>query len=385
MRKTTAYLGTGRRNTKKECKKARLKTWRDLQTNIEGTSDMNKFQKNVQWSEHVTLGTITKENGEQTKSGIDTIEYLSQVHFNKATPLKPTQYKPDRISKVTVDSWDNNINTEEKVLAAFKTFKIKKSLGSDGIHPAILQQLPGETITYITKLYRICVLLGYTPTRWKECKIECIPKPGKGSYQIAKAWRPISLTNYLLKALEKLCCRNMDAKIELNPIHTRQHGFRTDRNTETSISNVVKYIETHIHQEQHVLAVFLDIQAAFDTIDPKQVKNALLLHGGDPTMVKWYYNYITHRNLHIEVKGSEAKLSTSTGFPQGGVCSAKFWIVAFNEAIQILNKHGVYGNGFADDCVALIGGSNTDQMMSRMQKVVNSFLIRSRAVARIKQ
>ena len=95
------------------------------------------------------------------------------------------------------------------------------------------------------------------------------------------------------------------------------------------------------------------------------------MHGGDPTVVKWYYNYITHRNLHIEVKGSEAKLSTNTGFPQGGVCSAKFWIVAFNEAIQILNTHGVYGNGFADDCVALIGGSNTEQMMSRMQKVVN--------------
>ena len=219
----------------------------------------------------------------------------------------------------------------------------------------------------------MCVLLGYTPTRWKECKIVFIPKPGKGSYQTAKAWRPILLTNYLLKGLDKLCCWHMDEKIELNPIHTRQHGFRTDRNTDTSISNVVNYIETHIHRERHVLAVFLDIQTAFDTIDPKQVKKALLFHGGDPTLIKWYYNYITHRNLHIEVKGSQAKLSSNTGFPQGGVCSAKFGIVAFNEAIQILNTHEVYGNGFADDCVALIGGSNTEQMMmSRMQEVVNS-------------
>ena len=75
------------------------------------------------------------------------------------------------------------------------------------------------------------------------------------------------------------------------------------------------------------------VQAASDTIDPKQVKKALLLHGGDPTLIKWYYNYITQRNLHIEVKGSQAKLGTNTGFPQGGVCSTKFWIVAFNEAI----------------------------------------------------
>ena len=46
--------------------------------------------------------------------------------------------------------------------------------------------------------------------------------------------------------------------------------------------------------------------------------------------------------------------------------------MAFNEAIRILNTHGVYGNGLADDCVALIGGNNTEQMMSRMQKVVNN-------------
>ena len=121
-----------------------------------------------------------------------------------------------------------------------------------------------------------------------------------------------------------------------------------------------------------MLAVFLDIQASFDTIEPKQVKESLLLHGGDPTITNWYYNYITHRNLHIEVKGNQTKLSTSTGFLQGGVCSAKFWIVAFNEAIQILNTHGVYSNGFADDCVALIGGTDTEQMMRRMQKAVNN-------------
>ena len=119
-----------------------------------------------------------------------------------------------------------------------------------------------------------------------------------------------------------------------------------------------------------MLGVFLDIQAAFNTIDPGKVKQSLLLHGGDPTLVKWYHNYISHRTLHISIKGCNKILSTDTGFPQGGVCSAKFWIIAFNEAIEILNTHGVHGNGFADDCVALIRGENLDQMMSRMQKVV---------------
>ena len=103
--------------------------------------------------------------------------------------------------------------------------------------------------------------------------------------------------------------------------------------------------------------VFLDIQAAFDTISPDTIRTKLLEHSGDEKMVNWYYEYITHRNIHAEVKGEKAVITTGQGFPQGGVCSAKFWIVAFNEAINIINEHGATGNGFADDCVTAIGGN----------------------------
>ena len=65
-------------------------------------------------------------------------------------------------------------------------------------------------------------------------------------YDVAKAWRPISLTNYLLKTLERICTWHMDEKLSVNPVHTRQHGFRSDLNTETSLSHVVNYIEKHV-------------------------------------------------------------------------------------------------------------------------------------------
>ena len=51
------------------------------------------------------------------------------------------------------------------------------------------------------------------------------------------------------------------------------------------------------------------------------------------------------------------------------MCSAKFWIIAFNEAINIINTHGAVGHGFADDCATMIGGINLYTMMSRLQKV----------------
>ena len=70
-------------------------------------------------------------------------------------------------------------------------------------------------------------------------------------------------------------------------------------------------------------------------------------------IIEKYYNYITRRNLNIKIKGSKAIWSSDTGFPQEGVDSAKFWIKTFNEAIEILNTHAVYGSGFADECVEI--------------------------------
>ena len=84
----------------------------------------------------------------------------------------------------------------------------------------------------------------------------------------------------------------MDDAIKHSPVHTQQHGFCTDRNTDISITTVTDYIERHIYNQKYVIGIFLDIQAAFDS----KIKEALLQHGGDPLMVDWYYSYITHRN-----------------------------------------------------------------------------------------
>ena len=126
---------------------------------------------------------------------------------------------------------------------------------------------------------------GYTNIIW-------IPKPGKVDYKIPKAWRPISLSNYLIKTLEKLITWETARVIKQNPIHEKQHGFRSDRSTETAISANVDYIEQHILMGKSVLGVFLDIQAAFDTIKPELIRSKLIEHGGDSDMVDWYYNYI---------------------------------------------------------------------------------------------
>ena len=69
--------------------------------------------------------------------------------------------------------------------------------------------------------------------------------------------------------------------------------------------------------------------------------------------------------------GEIVNFSTGVGFPQGGVCSAKFWLIAFDYAIKIINRHNIEGNGYADDCSALYGGPSLDHAISRLQKMLD--------------
>ena len=197
--------------------------------------------------------------------------------------------------------------------------------------------------------------MAYTPREWKRTKVIFIAKPGKERYDVPKSFRPISLSNYFLKGLECLVGWKMDQALIHNPIHHKQHGFLTGKSTESAISNTVDYVERHVMNKQHCVGIFLDISSAFDTIQPGHVRRALLKHGGHPDLVQWYYNYITHRDIEISMHGVLSAFSTGLGFPQGGVCSAKFWLIAFDYAIQIINRYCIEGNGYADDCSALLG------------------------------
>ena len=193
------------------------------------------------------------------------------------------------------DNYDDWINMP-KVRKALDGFEKKKSPGTDGIKPVLFEHLDVDTVMYLIKIFKSSIFLAYTPRKWRETKVIFIPKPGKTDYRVAKAYRPISLSNYFLKTLERLVGWKMDEALLEYPIHHKQHGFLKEKSTESALSNTVNYIEKFMFKQQYALGVFLDISAAFDSICPEHVKRCLEDHGGDPDLIKWYYGYLKQRS-----------------------------------------------------------------------------------------
>ncbi|KAG8173332.1 hypothetical protein JTE90_012380 [Oedothorax gibbosus] len=63
-----------------------------------------------------------------------------------------------------------------------------------------------------------CLVYGHIPEAWRQSKAVFIPKPGKADYSVAKAFRPICLSSFLLKTLEKMVDRYIrDEVLPQNP------------------------------------------------------------------------------------------------------------------------------------------------------------------------
>ena len=358
---------------KKMCQNDRNKAWRKYKESLQSEKDMASLAKMAQRQERRDINVLVREDGSVTEPGQDTMEYLTSTHFPAATEKKHVTYNNRRnCSSEEIEKKYTDWITMPLLKQALGGFEKKKSPGPDGIKPLVFEHLPDEFLRTLMAAYKSSIHLGYTPKLWRETKVIFISKPGKESYDKPKSFRPISLSNYFLKGLERLVGWNMDKALVHNPIHHKQHGFLTGKSTESAISNTTDYIEKFIMKKQHCVGVFLDISSAFDSIRPSHVRRALLDHGGDREMVQWYYNYITHRDIEMYMHGVKAVFSTGIGFPQGGVCSAKFWLIAFDYAIKILNTYNIEGNGYADDCSALYGGPRLDHAIARLQKMLDS-------------
>ena len=104
-----------------------------------------------------------------------------------------------------------------------------------------------STIDRIVAIYQASIRMAYMPKQWLTSTVVFIPKPGKESYNVPKSFRPISLTSFLLKGLERILGWHLeDTVLKERPLSEWQHGFKRDKNTETAILNTVDRIESAI-------------------------------------------------------------------------------------------------------------------------------------------
>jgi hypothetical protein len=91
-------------------------------------------------------------------------------------------------------------------------------------------------------------------------KVVFIPKPGRDSYSGPRDYRPISLTSFLLKTMERLVDRYLrDEVLAFMPMHSNQNAYQVGKSVETALHQLIVQVEKALDQQEIALGAFLDI------------------------------------------------------------------------------------------------------------------------------
>jgi len=163
-----------------------------------------------------------------------------------------------------------------------------KSPVVDGIFPALLQEGREVVIPYLVRIFRACKATGYVPAIWRQVKVVFIPKPRRNSYSGPRDYRPISLTSFLLKTMERLVDRYLrDEALALVPLHPNQHAHQAGKSVEMALHQLLVWVEKALNQQETALGVFLDIEGAFNNACCDAMCDALVRRGSEYTIVWW--------------------------------------------------------------------------------------------------
>ena len=165
-----------------------------------------------------------------------------------------------------------------------------------------------------------------------------IPKPGRNSYSGPRDYRPISLTSFLLKTMERLVDRCLrDEALALVPLHPNQRAYQAGKSVEMALHQLIVWVEKVLDQQETNLGVFLDIEEGFNNTCYDTTCDALVRHGSEYTIVRWIRATLEGCVVVATLNGFSVRLAISRGCPQAGVLSPLLWCLVADDLLARLN------------------------------------------------
>ena len=250
----------------KNIRRAKRASWLDFVQKLDSPKDISKLNKIINKNNRQEIGLLKSEDGVYSRSLRESINLLMETHLPECEPptTNISQLEEENVleDKMIYDlSFDSFID-ERKVTMAFSTFKKGTTPGLDGIPFHALQLIGNDGIKRITNLYKVIMEIGYTPKNWLISNLIFLPKPSKIDYSSAKSFRGISLTQTLLKGLERLIQWELEETVnKKNPVSPNQYAFKKGSSTELCLSTVTDKIQHAIFNDKICLVFFNDISS----------------------------------------------------------------------------------------------------------------------------
>ena len=179
-------------------------------------------------------------------------------------------------------------------------------------------------------MYNTCIQTQHIPTIWRKAIIIALLKPGKDP-NLPKSYRPISLLCITYKLFERLLLSRLSPQIDVEIIKD-QAGFRAGKSCTGQLLNLTQYIEDGYQKRLTTGVAFVDLSAAYDTVQHRLLMKKLFDMTGDAKLCNIIRSLLSNRMFYVTLNNKKSRWFHQTnGLPQGSVLAPLLFNVYTND------------------------------------------------------
>lgn len=249
-----------------------------------------------------------------------------------------------------------------------------KAGGWDNVSARALKCVSTVISNSLELIFNSCIETGIWPDCLKSADI--VPIYKDENRQLLTNYRPIALISNFAKILEKIVHIRLYAFLQKKTFFSEnQFGFLKDRSTKNALELFTHFVYKYINDNKKVIATFVDLKKAFDTVNYGILLDKLSKCGIRGTPHALLRNYLYGRKCRTRVNGIESSSSgVNIGVPQGTILGPLLFLIYMND---IENSCILY----ADDTVVL-SVSNTwrgaERKMNELLAKIDKWFIQNR-------
>ena len=285
-------------------------------------------------------GTPVTDKKEIVNLLASTLKDISSVEgLNPTFSNIKTQAEGRRLDFRSNGGEDYNVPfTMSELKEALKKSK-DTAAGLDNIHYQFLKRLPESGLNVLLNVYNDVWESGNFPPSWREALVIPIPKPGKDTTK-PQNYRPIALTSCLCKTMERMVNARLVHCLETQgALSDEQCGFRKGRSTTDHLVRFETFIREAWARERHVVAIFFDLEKAYDTTWKRGILNKLHELGYRGRMAHFLEGFLESRTFKVRAGSTYSDtFEQEMGVPQGSILSPTLFNVQINDIAKVAKE-----------------------------------------------
>ncbi|CAF3642161.1 unnamed protein product [Rotaria socialis] len=358
-------------------KKVKHQSWQKFVNNLDtNTTSQSVWKKINYFNKRICNKKITLNINNTIITEENKICNLLAQHFAFTNSIKnytepfvyhmvETEFTPINFESNNLEDYNRRFTINE-LKSALRNTK-DSSPGNDTVSYTILKHLNENSLNQLLEFYNFLWLSDIFPSQWSSAILLPFLKTNKKSTD-PNSYRPVDLTSCFCKILEKMVNRRLLYYLESNQLLSPyQSGFRKSRNTYDALVRLECEIRETFLKSEFLVAVFLDIQKAYDSVWHHGLPLQLYNIGLRGHLTLFIQNFLKNRTLAVALGTTMSETcKIEVGLPQGSILSTTLFIIKINKLFNKIPPH-IKWSLFADDASLWCSASQLEDCIQSIQ------------------